>query len=113
MRENVITIPAAGSGAGHRVSERRRRGTVRWYSSEKGYGFIASDGVGEDVFVRYTDIAMEGFKALTEGQRVLFVLGDDGRGPVALAVQPLESAVRLAGSQPATIRLTVPSSVQT
>lgn len=86
MAEHVITMPAAGAGPARRAT---RRGTVRWYSSEKGYGFIACGDVGEDVFVRYTDIAMDGFKALSEGQRVLFVLGDDGRGPVALAVQPL------------------------
>ncbi len=66
----------------------RVRGTVRWYSREKGYGFIASED-GVDHFVRYSDIAMDGFKELTEGQRVSFELGQDGRGPVALHVWPL------------------------
>ncbi len=66
----------------------RVRGTVRWYSREKGYGFIASED-GIDHFVRYSDIAMDGFKELTEGQRVSFEAGDDGRGPVALNVCPL------------------------
>lgn len=63
-------------------------GTVRWYSSEKGYGFILGDD-GSDLFVRYSDITMEGFKALTDGQRVSFDVGDDGLGPVALDVRPL------------------------
>ena len=47
------------------------QGTVKWFSNEKGYGFIEREG-GDDVFVHFSAIAMEGFKALTEGQRVEF-----------------------------------------
>ena len=47
------------------------QGTVKWFSNEKGYGFIEREG-GDDVFVRFSAIAMEGFKTLTEGQRVEF-----------------------------------------
>ena len=47
------------------------QGTVKWFSNEKGYGFIEREG-GEDVFVHFSAIAMEGFKTLTEGQRVEF-----------------------------------------
>lgn len=55
------------------------QGTVKWFSNEKGYGFIAREE-GDDVFVHYTSINMEGYKTLTEGQRVEFdiVQGDKG-----------------------------------
>lgn len=66
----------------------RRSGVVRWYSEEKGYGFLAPDDGGEDVFVRYSAIAGEGFRSLSEGQRVTFVTGSDGRGPRASEVRP-------------------------
>ena len=47
------------------------QGTVKWFSNEKGYGFIEREQ-GEDVFVHFSAIAMEGYKTLTEGQRVEF-----------------------------------------
>jgi CspA family cold shock protein len=47
-------------------------GTVKWFNAEKGYGFIEREG-GEDVFVHYSAIAMEGYRILEEGQRVEFV----------------------------------------
>jgi len=55
-------------------------GTVKWFNSEKGYGFIATDG-GPDVFVHYSAIQMEGFRTLMEGDRVEFEVkaGRDGR----------------------------------
>jgi CspA family cold shock protein len=55
-------------------------GTVKWFSNEKGYGFIEREG-GDDVFVHFSAIAMDGYKSLTEGQRVSFdvVQGDTGR----------------------------------
>lgn len=55
-------------------------GTVKWFNSEKGYGFIAQDG-GPDVFVHYSAIDMEGFRTLAEGDRVEFgvAAGRDGR----------------------------------
>ena len=54
-------------------------GTVRWFSNEKGYGFIEREG-GDDVFVHFSAIAMDGYKSLTEGQRGSFdvVQGDKG-----------------------------------
>lgn len=63
-------------------------GKVRWYNEEKGYGFIEPDDDGDDVFVRYSSIHGEGFRALREGQRVEFDRSDDGRGPRALRVHP-------------------------
>jgi CspA family cold shock protein len=47
------------------------QGTVKWFSNEKGYGFIEREG-GEDVFVHFSAITQEGYKSLTEGQRVEF-----------------------------------------
>jgi CspA family cold shock protein len=54
-------------------------GTVKWFSNEKGYGFIEAEG-GEDVFVHHSAIQMDGYRSLTEGQRVQFevVQGDKG-----------------------------------
>ncbi|MEX2503384.1 MAG: cold-shock protein [Egicoccus sp.] len=66
----------------------RITGEVRWYNDEKGYGFIAPDDDGDDVFVRYSSIAGDGFRSLDEGQRVAFDRSDDGRGPRALRVRP-------------------------
>ncbi len=47
-------------------------GTVKWFSQDKGYGFIQPDGGGEDLFVHYTNISGAGFRNLTEGQKVEF-----------------------------------------
>lgn len=66
----------------------RVSGAVRWFSDEKGYGFLAPDTGADDVFVRYSAIEGDGFRTLGEGQRVTFVLGDDGRGPRASSVRP-------------------------
>ena len=55
------------------------RGRVRWFSDEKGYGFIAPEGGGEDVFVHYTEIVGEGFRTLEEGSVVEFEVVDGGR----------------------------------
>ncbi|HHU23372.1 MAG TPA: cold-shock protein [Clostridiales bacterium] len=47
-------------------------GTVKWFSSEKGYGFISDDNTGEDVFVHFSAISGDGFRTLEEGQKVTF-----------------------------------------
>jgi cold shock protein len=67
--------------------EDRRSGRVRWYSEEKGYGFLAPDDGSEDVFVRYSAIEGSGFRSLAEDQRVTFLTGSDGRGPRASDVR--------------------------
>jgi cold shock protein len=70
------------------IESLRKQGVVRWFSLERGYGFIAPDEGGEDVFVRFSSVAGEGFRQLVDGQRVTYELGDDGRGPRALDVRP-------------------------
>ena len=47
-------------------------GTVKWFNSEKGYGFISNDNGGDDVFVHFSAIVGDGFKTLEEGQKVTF-----------------------------------------
>lgn len=62
-------------------------GTVKWFSSEKGYGFIAQ-AEGEDVFVHFTAIQGEGYKSLSEGQPVTFDIVDGPKGKQAANVRP-------------------------
>ena len=54
-----------------------KNGTVKWFSSEKGYGFIASAEGGDDIFVHFSAIQAEGFRTLTEGQKVSFDIEQD------------------------------------
>ena len=62
------------------------QGTVKWFNSEKGFGFIEVEG-GNDVFVHFSAIQGEGFKTLEEGQDVSFEIEQGARGPQAANVQ--------------------------
>jgi cold shock protein len=62
-------------------------GTVKWFSSEKGYGFITPDEGGEDLFVHFSAIASGGFKTLDEGAKVSFEVTQGQKGPQATDVQ--------------------------
>jgi cold shock protein len=61
------------------------QGTVKWFSNEKGYGFIEREG-GDDVFVHFSAITMDGYKSLTEGQRVQFEVVQGPKGAQAANV---------------------------
>ncbi|HOQ53620.1 MAG TPA: cold shock domain-containing protein [Micropruina sp.] len=64
-------------------------GTVKWFSAEKGYGFIEVDGGTQDVFVHQTAIHSDGFRTLSEGQRVEFEITSGAKGPQADSVRGL------------------------
>ena len=64
-------------------------GTVKWFNSEKGYGFISNDNGGDDVFVHFSAIVGEGFKTLEEGQAVEFDVVEGNRGEQAANVVKL------------------------
>ena len=62
------------------------KGTVKWFNNQKGFGFI-SDEQGNDVFVHYSGLAMDGFKSIDEGQTVTFDVTKGARGMQAVNVQ--------------------------
>ena len=64
------------------------QGTVKWFSEQKGYGFITVEG-GKDVFVHHSAIEGEGFKTLAEGDRVSFEIEQGTKGPAAVKVKKL------------------------
>ncbi len=64
------------------------RGTVKWFNNQKGFGFI-SDAEGNDVFVHYSGLNMEGYKTLEEGQEVEYEVIDGAKGPQATNVTTL------------------------
>lgn len=64
-------------------------GTVKWFDSKKGYGFITSEN-GKEVFVHFSGIVTDGFKSLNEGQKVAFELGNGAKGEQAVNVTVVE-----------------------
>ncbi|MBN9736157.1 MULTISPECIES: cold-shock protein [Pseudonocardia] len=63
------------------------QGTVKWFNAEKGFGFIATDDEGPDVFVHYSAIEANGFRTLEENQRVDFQSSQGKKGPQADTVR--------------------------
>src|SRR4026208_2455387 len=91
----LYRAPQAGSGLSSLVgadrfpsqeAARMARGKVKWFNDAKGYGFIEQDS-GEDVFVHFSAISMEGFKTLAEGQEVEFEIRTGDKGLHAANVQ--------------------------
>jgi cold shock protein len=65
-------------------------GTVKWFSDEKGFGFVTPDEQGKDLFVHHTGIAGDGFKSLVEGAKVEYDAESGDKGPKAVNVRPLD-----------------------
>ncbi len=64
-------------------------GTVKWFNSEKGLGFIVQDGGGPDVFAHYSNINAQGFRELVEGQQVQFDVTQHPKGPQVENISPV------------------------
>jgi len=64
-------------------------GTVKWFSDEKGFGFVTPDEGGEDLLVHHTGINSNGFRTLAEGARVSYVAENGDKGPKAVNVTPI------------------------
>ena len=63
-------------------------GTVKWFDSKKGYGFITPEDGGKDLFVHHTSLQMDGYKTLAENQEVEYEVEDTDKGPSAINVKP-------------------------
>jgi CspA family cold shock protein len=64
-------------------------GTVKWFSDEKGFGFVTPDDGGKDLFVHHTSIVADGFRTLDEGTKVSYESEPSPKGPKAVNVQPI------------------------
>jgi CspA family cold shock protein len=65
------------------------QGTVKWFSDDKGFGFVTPDDEGKDLFVHHSEIAGDGFRSLTEGARVEFDSQPGDKGPKAVNVRTI------------------------
>jgi len=72
-----------GAAAQQNEGKIMAQGTVKWFNAEKGFGFIAQDGGGDDVFVHFSAIQTQGYKSLDENQRVEFDVTPGPKGPQA------------------------------
>jgi CspA family cold shock protein len=70
------------------MSQQRLTGTVKWFSDQKGFGFLSVEG-GKDVFVHHSAIESQGFRTLSEGDRVEFTLENGPKGPAAANVRKI------------------------
>jgi CspA family cold shock protein len=87
LRRRVRSVDGAIANRTKQKEQRKlAEGTVKWFSNEKGYGFIEREG-GDDVFVHFSAITMDGYKSLTEGQRVSFEVVQGDKGLQAANVQ--------------------------
>jgi len=64
------------------------KGTVKWFNADKGYGFIAPDDGGDDLFVHHSEVQTTGYASLEQGQKVDFEIGQGRKGPCATSVRP-------------------------
>lgn len=75
--------------AAHQRDGNMATGTVKWFNSSKGYGFISPNSGGDDVFAHFSAIEMEGYKTLKEGQPVEFEIQEGPKGPQAAHIRSL------------------------
>ena len=82
--EGTLATP---SGKSAQLEDRQLpTGSVKWFNEEKGYGFIIPDDGGNDIFVHHSNITMDGFRTLAEGQKVEYETGQGRKGPEAINV---------------------------
>jgi cold shock protein len=82
-RRSSVTYDGFKSTAQERRAEKMATGTVKWFNESKGFGFIAPDGGGKDVFCHQSAIQATGFRSLSEGQKVEFDVKQGPKGPQA------------------------------
>jgi CspA family cold shock protein len=87
MATGLATSPIACSSAKEKFT--MPVGTVKWFNATKGFGFIAPEDGSADVFVHQSDIEVQGYRELNEGQRVEFSVEAGEKGPKAAKVRPL------------------------
>jgi CspA family cold shock protein len=83
VAEVAALVPKTG------VQSNMAQGTVKWFNAEKGFGFIAQEDGGDDVFVHYSAIQTQGYKSLDENQKVEFDVTQGPKGPQAENVRPV------------------------
>jgi CspA family cold shock protein len=89
LRSRCLSAPLAFSQCTYPEGDKMATGTVKWFSDEKGFGFITPDEAGKDLFVHHNAIQGSGFKSLTEGAKVSYDAEQGAKGPAAANVQAI------------------------
>jgi cold shock protein len=90
MREgSACSTPSRIESNAAEVLQQMATGVVKWFSDEKGFGFITPDDGGQDAFVHFSAIQGDGFRTLAEGAKVEYELGEGAKGPQATNVRSI------------------------